>query len=816
MSAQLGLIACAVFDREIQAVQSSPDLQGVQFRVQAVSCDQTDSEWVGLPEAVAACRNDGCAAGLIGGYCLTRPVRELGLERSCRVQQESQCAEWVTDKALLDRLLQDGALPVLPGWLRDWETHLAARWGDDAKTAQSYFRDVARRLVLVDTGAHPGIDRELKAFGRFLRMPIEVAPAGLEHFRLALSRFVLGWRLDLLKAANENLVSAGVQRTADRVRFGRLLATAAAAKTDEEAQAGVIEIFESALASGRAVFHPLAELSGRSGHEGSPLDRILVLNADQAWSEDRRDLFLKIAHGRETLGVLEIPGFGGPDRGEHELDLASALARIGGLVLGSARMSREIGEARGRAASAEAALASDEEMLARVFNYPLGLYRTSPQGKILLATPILARMLGFPDVEALKQADFWSFHADPRDRDNNRAYLDSTSMVGIFECQLRRTNGTLFWAQDSCRATKDGRGQVLFYEGVIQDITARKQMNDEHARVVRLQKAVGEISERLLSPTPIDEMSTLVLEQARRLTGSRSGFVGHVDRRTGALVPAAVTSDARELFRAHPDAMEHFHENSGLWRWILEEHRAIVTSMPSLDPRYRGQPDWHLPVGPFLAVPAIMSGAIVGLVVVANAETPYGERDLNAVERLAELYAIAVQRNRTEDELRELSLVDELTKVYNRRGFLTVSEQQIKVAHRTRKEMTLFYLDLDDLKKINDSFGHEAGDAALVEAVEALRDTFRDSDIIARLGGDEFAVLAIDVADGKASVLARRLRERLQDRDGRARGSYPVSFSVGIARYDPDRPCTLQDLIGQADRLMYQDKTSKKAAATAA
>jgi diguanylate cyclase (GGDEF)-like protein/PAS domain S-box-containing protein len=816
MPARLGLITCGIFDREVQAVQSSPDLQGVHFRVQTVNCDQTDSPWSGLSEAVAACRKDGCAAGLIGGYCLTRPVRELGLERSCRIRQESQCGEWVADKGLLDRLLQDGALPVLPGWLRDWEAHVAARWGGDSKAAQSYFRDVAGKVVLLDTGTHPGIDRELKAFGRFLRLPVEALPTGLEHFRLALSRFVLGWRLDLFRASNEDLAVSAVQRTTDRVRFGRLLASAAAAKTDEEAQAGLIDIFASTVAPGGAVFHPLAEFSGRTGPEGSPFERILVLNADHAWSGDRRDLYLKIAHDHATLGILEIADFGGPDRGEHELDLAVALARIGGLVLGSARMSREIGEARGRAASAEAALASDEEMLARVFNYPLGLYRTTPQGKILMATPTLARMLGFPDAEALKQADFWSFHADPRDRDNKRAFLDSTSMVGIFESQLRRTNGTLFWAEDSCRATKDGHGQILFYEGVIEDITARKQMKDEHARVVRLQTAVGEISERLLSPTPIEEMSALVLEQARRLTGSLSGFVGHVDQRTGALVPAALTPEARDLFRAHPEGLEHFHENSGLWRWILEEHRAVVTSMPSLDPRYRGMPDWHLPVGPFLAVPAIMSGAIVGLVVVANAENPYGERDLNAVERLAELYAIAVERTRTENELRDLSLVDELTKVYNRRGFLTVSEQQMKVAHRTRKEMTLFYLDLDDLKKINDSFGHEAGDAALVEAVEALRDTFRDSDIIARLGGDEFVVLAIDVADGRASALDRRLRERLEDRNGREGTAFPVSFSVGVARYDPDRSCSLQELIAQADRMMYQQKSSKKSAAAAA
>jgi diguanylate cyclase (GGDEF)-like protein/PAS domain S-box-containing protein len=478
-------------------------------------------------------------------------------------------------------------------------------------------------------------------------------------------------------------------------------------------------------------------------------------------------------------------------------------------------MSLEIADVRSRASSAEAALASGEEMMTRVFNYPLGLYRTTPQGKILMAAPTLARMLGYPDVETLQETDFWAFHCDPQDRDNKRAFLDSTSMVGIFESQLRRKNGTQFWAEDSCRATRDGRGQVLFYEGVIKDITSSKQMKDEHARVVRLEKAAAEISERLLSPVSIEEMSAFVLDQARRLTSSASGFVGHVDPKTGSLVPAAMTADAEEMFQAHPDALGHFHENSGLWRWILEERRPIVTSMPSLDPRYRGMPAWHLSVGPFLAVPAIMSGSIVGLIVLANAEIPYLERDLLAIERLAGLYAIAVQRTRTEDELREMSLVDDLTKVYNRRGFLTIAEQQIRFSNRTRKELSLVYVDLDDLKKINDAFGHEEGDAALVETAAVLKDVLRDSDVIARLGGDEFAVLAVDVGEGKVSDLARRIGESLRARNARPGIAYPLSFSLGFARYDPARPCALQDLIGQADRRMYQEKMSKKDAAGA-
>ncbi|HOW86587.1 MAG TPA: diguanylate cyclase [Candidatus Aminicenantes bacterium] len=816
MSQRLDLITCASFAREIQAVQSSPDLAEIRIVPISTSCDLTAAGWPGLGEVVASRAQGAGAVGLLGGYCLSRPCRELGLDGECRLFQESQCYEWLADKSVVDQALQGGALPVLPGWLEDWEAHVDARWGSDRKAAQSFYRDVARKIVLVDTGVHPGIDRHLRAFGRFLRLPFEVLPAGLEHFSLALSRIALGWRAERLEKENARRSSLVRGEGVDNARIGRLVDAVAGSKTMDEAQAHVLDLFRALLAPRDAVYHSLESLAGRPLAEGSPLDRIVALNADQAWSDDGGQAFLKIAGGREIFGVLELAGLDEALMDGRGTALALTAAKLAGVALSNVRSGLALEAANERAETAEAALASGEEMMARTFHYPLGTYRTTPQGKIIDAAPQLARMLGYPDVAALKAVNFWDLHKDPRDRDNKQAYLDSTSMVGLFECQLKRANGTTVWGEDSCRAAKDAHGRILYYDGVIEDIGEKKRMKEEHAWVTHLEAAVVQVSERLLSSTPIEEISSLVLDQARRLTSSPSGFVGPIDQKTGALIPAALTDDAAEMMEAHSEAAGRFHEGSGLWRWVLEEQRAIVTSMPSLDPRYRGLPDWHLPVGPFLAVPAIMAGAVVGLVAVANGENPYLERDLKAVERLAQLYALAVQRTRTETALHELSLVDDLTKVYNRRGFWTLAEQQVKVAHRSRKEMTLFYADLDDLKRINDTFGHEAGDQALIEAADMLREAFRDSDIIARIGGDEFVILAIDIAEGRAAGLARRLEERLQARNARPGRTFALTFSVGTCRYDPDRPASLQELLTQADRKMYQAKTSKKGEAARA
>ena len=816
MARYLSLIVCANFDREILALQSAPEFRNVRFKTLPVDCDQVEAEWQGLAEAVGAGRAEGCSVCLVGSYCLTRPSKDLGLDDTCRFSQKGQCFEWVADKDILDRFLQDGALLVLPGWLRDWEAHVDARWPSDKKGAQAFFREPAKRVVLLDTGVYPKIDHELRSFARFLKLPFEVFPAGLGYLKLGLSQLVDSWRMEKEKEGLEDHMAVVRQQMSDYARIGQLLGAVTNVKSEEDAQAGVLELFRVLLSPQKVVLHPTESFSDMPGPEGSPWDRIITLNADHAWADDRRSVYLKISHDRKLLGILELAGFGDAERRDHDLNLALALARISGLALMKVRNSLALNAERDRVARAEAALQAGEEKMRTVFSYPLGLYRTTPQGQILDATPTLARMLGYQEAEALKAVNFWDLHHDPGDRDNWQAVLESSPMVTIFETQLRRRDGTLFWAKDSSRAARDERGKVLFYDGVIEDIARKKQMEDDHSWDMRLQASVGDVSERLLSPTPIEEMSAVLMEHARRLTSSATAFVGHVDERTGRLVPAAMTPDAREMLDGHPGANGGIHDGSEMWRWVLEKRKAVLTNVPSLDPRYSGMPDWHFPVRHFLAVPAVMSGLIVGLIVVANPDVPYVDRDLKAVERLATLYAIAVHRTRTENELRDLSLVDELTKLYNRRGFMTLAEQQHKVAHRTKKELALFYADLDDLKKINDRFGHDEGDAALVEAAALIRDVFRDSDIMARLGGDEFVVLAIDVAEGKAASLARRLREKVAARNARPGQEYSVSFSLGVARYDPDKPCALAELLTQADRKMYQDKSSKKLASAAA
>lgn len=168
----------------------------------------------------------------------------------------------------------------------------------------------------------------------------------------------------------------------------------------------------------------------------------------------------------------------------------------------------------------------------------------------------------------------------------------------------------------------------------------------------------------------------------------------------------------------------------------------------------------------------------------------------------------AVRHTLLERELRCLAVTDDLTGLYNRRGFLASATQQLKLARRNAQELLVFFADVDNLKQINDSYGHGEGDLALIHIADALQQTFRDSDLLARLGGDEFGVLVLEASCQDQEVILHRLETSLK-KSNAGEPRYQLSLSVGVARFDPKGPASLGELMAQADRAMYEQKRSQ-------
>jgi diguanylate cyclase (GGDEF)-like protein len=162
-----------------------------------------------------------------------------------------------------------------------------------------------------------------------------------------------------------------------------------------------------------------------------------------------------------------------------------------------------------------------------------------------------------------------------------------------------------------------------------------------------------------------------------------------------------------------------------------------------------------------------------------------------------------------EEKFRELSLLDDLTHLHNRRGFDFLAKQQFKGVSRAKKGMLLLFADVDKMKWINDNLGHKRGDKALIEAANILKKHIRSADILARFGGDEFVALINNSAESFPEILTQRIEESLENYNEGGAQDFKLSLSLGFARYDPESPRSIEELLAQADKNMYKNKAEK-------
>ena len=177
---------------------------------------------------------------------------------------------------------------------------------------------------------------------------------------------------------------------------------------------------------------------------------------------------------------------------------------------------------------------------------------------------------------------------------------------------------------------------------------------------------------------------------------------------------------------------------------------------------------------------------------------------------LAKAVQHAVERHHMRQQIREVSLVDVLTGLYNRRGFLQRAEQAVAVAKRLNMSVVVIFMDVDYMKWVNDSLGHQEGDILLVEVANILRTVFRSTDVIGRLGGDEFAVLMLRQRENAGKRATERLQTALNMYNSKRNSPYPLSLSIGQAECKIREAVYLEKLLAQADESMYKEKKTKR------
>ena len=199
-----------------------------------------------------------------------------------------------------------------------------------------------------------------------------------------------------------------------------------------------------------------------------------------------------------------------------------------------------------------------------------------------------------------------------------------------------------------------------------------------------------------------------------------------------------------------------------------------------------------------MAIKALQKGAQEYLV--------KGKVKSNALSRILRY---AIMRHKGRVELQSLSLVDDLTGLYNKRGFILFAQQQLSLSVRAKRGMILFFIKLNGLKEIKDKSGHQSGDLALIETASILKEVFRDSDIVGRHAEDEFTAIAIESFDANNEIIITRLQDDLYSSNKQANRLYELSLSIGTAYYDTEELCSVEELIYRAEKSMYEQRKNK-------
>jgi diguanylate cyclase (GGDEF)-like protein/PAS domain S-box-containing protein len=414
----------------------------------------------------------------------------------------------------------------------------------------------------------------------------------------------------------------------------------------------------------------------------------------------------------------------------------------------------------------EEALRESEERYRSLFDgVPIGLYRTTPDGRLLDANAALVQVLGYPSRDALMEVNVRDLYFDPADRHDWQVALENehASSAQTFEARLRRYQGTVIWARFSLQTFRDDAGLILRYEGVLEDVTARRQAEEALRASEERFRALVQNASDLIG----------ILEQSgevRYESPSHRRVLGHAaDELVGKSFLDLVHPEDRPLV-------------SAALRALVDQPGEIVT----LEYRRRHR-DGTWTYVESTASNLLAHPAVAGIVLNSHDIT---------------------DRKKSEERLLHDALHDELTGLPNRALFMDRLKVSMERSRREPSRLTIvLFLDIDRFKIVNDSLGHLVGDELLVQISQSLTEALRPTDTIARIGGDEFSILldgARDPAD--AEQIAARIHERLTAPINLRGHEIFLTASIGIAVHNADyeRP---EDLLRDADTAMYRAKS---------
>ena len=279
-------------------------------------------------------------------------------------------------------------------------------------------------------------------------------------------------------------------------------------------------------------------------------------------------------------------------------------------------------------------------------------YEVTAEGIILEVSPSILMVSDYHRDELLGK-NIFEIYADPGARLSLLEQIRKTGWVVDHEIVLKNRDGSRIPCAITARLIRDEEHPNGKLVGVMRETSRRKAMEAAVARETRVRRVLTDLSSRLISSCPLEDISDFVLDAAKGLTDSLFGFVGYIDHQTGHLVSPTMSRDVWAICNVEKKSFV-FHEFKGLWGWVLNNRQPLLSNDPANDPRSGGVPAGHVAIERFVSVPVMDGDRLMGQIALANSSRPYSEEDISLLKRLGALFMLALQRKWSDIEREKL------------------------------------------------------------------------------------------------------------------------------------------------------------------
>jgi diguanylate cyclase (GGDEF)-like protein/PAS domain S-box-containing protein len=459
----------------------------------------------------------------------------------------------------------------------------------------------------------------------------------------------------------------------------------------------------------------------------------------------------------------------------------------------------------------EASSAHGQKLLASTLNVlPIGVCLTDESGCYRLMNDAYCAIYEYEREEILGQHYSVIMPPDQIELANAHYAQLLTGDVGIpTERKRQRKDGSIVYIEAANALVEGEDGQKMVIT-TVRDITERKQGEE----IVQLRLKLIDFA----STHPYNELMQKALDEIGELMNSPIGFYHFVDENQHSLsLQAWSTRTLEEFCQTEEQGMHYPIDEAGVWTDCVHQRKPVIHNNYATLPHRKGLPDGHAKVVRELVVPIIRDDQVVAILGIGNKPSDYNEQDTELVAYIADLVWSIVEKKQAEEKIHQLNntlerlaMTDELTGLPNRRAFFMQGAKEISRAQRHKTPFSLLMLDIDGFKKINDSYGHDAGDIVLQQFSNILVQIIRDIDMVGRMGGEEFCVLLPNTEIKNAVKLAERIRLTIEQEGLQIKNQIiSLTVSIGVAA-DGKSSSNLASIIKRADDCMYQAKNQGK------